>query len=138
MSMSVKRKVMVIGVMPLEQQKARTIAIARGEYKPKKNEPKVWFTSMVSVSQILSDENQHLIKTIAQQHPDSVNELAELTGRAKSNLSRTLKKLEAYGLVQLREGKGNKKVPEALATAFDIKTGDWDFMNDRQQQAHIH
>ncbi len=138
MSMSVKRKVMVIGIMPLEQQKARTIAIARGEYKPKKNEPKVWFTSMASVSQILADENQHLIKIIAQQHPDSVNELAKQTGRAKSNLSRTLKKLEAYGLVQLREGKGNKKVPEALATAFDIRTGDWDFMNDRQQQAHIH
>jgi len=134
--MSIKRKVMVIGIMPLEQQKARTIAIARGEYKPTKGEPKVWCSSMASVSQVLSDDNQNLIQTIAQHHPESVNALADLTGRAKSNLSRTLKKLEAYGLVQLSEGKGNKKVPEALATAFDIKTGDWGFMHSQLQHAH--
>ncbi len=133
MSTLVKRKVMLIGIMSLEQQRARTIAIARGEYKPKRDEPKVWFPSMASVSQILSDENQNLIYTIAQYHPESMNELAEITGRAKSNLSRTLKKLEAYGLVQLKEGKGNKKIPEALATAFDIKAGDWGFKHTQQQ-----
>lgn len=39
-------KVMKIGIMSKENYKQRTIAIARGEYKPRKNEPKVWFESM--------------------------------------------------------------------------------------------
>lgn len=131
-------KIMAIGIMPLEQQRARTIAIARGEYRPQKGEPKIWFPSMASVSQVLSDENQNLLKVIAECHPESMKELAEITGRAQSNLSRTLKKMAAYGLVKLHESEGRRMVPEAMATAFDIKTGDWGFMSQRQQQARPH
>ena len=119
---------MRVGILPIDQQRLRTMAIVRGEYKPKKNEPKVWFQSMASLSQVLSDDNQLLLRTIAEQSPESLNSLENLTGRASSNLSRTLKKLELYGLVRLR--KENKRVvPEALATAFDIKTaGNWGFL----------
>ncbi len=127
-------KVMIIGIMPLEQQKARTIAIARGEYKPKKREPKVWFPSMASVSQVLSDENQCLLRTIAQNNPESLRELGDLTGRERGNLSRTLKKMAAYGLVKLHEAEGQRVVPEALATAFDIKARDWGFMKYYREQ----
>jgi hypothetical protein len=35
-------KTIVIGVMPQEQVRARTIAIAKGEYRPKPGEPKIW------------------------------------------------------------------------------------------------
>lgn len=122
-----------IGVMPLEQQKARTIAIARGEYRPHRDEPKVWFLSMASVSQVLSDENQNLLLTIAECHPESMSELADITGRKLSNLSRTLRTMEAYGLVKIHAGEGRQKMLEAMATAFDIKTGDWGFMHHRQQ-----
>ena len=130
-----KRKAMVIGIMPIQQQKARTLAIAKGQYKPAKNEPKVWFTSMASLSQVLSDENQCLLRTIAEQHPESLKDLEELTGRASSNLSRTLKTLEQYGLVKLHK-ESKKVVPEAMATAFDIKTaGNWPgFMRHMQSQ----
>jgi len=77
---------------------------------------------------VLSDENQHLLRTIAEQNPESLRSLEELTGRASSNLSRTLKKLEQYGLVRLHK-EARRVVPEALATAFDIKTaGNWGFM----------
>mgnify|MGYP001146790848 CR=1 FL=1 len=48
-------KTIVIGVMPQEQIRARAIAIAKGEYKPKPGEPKIWFTSMKSVAEVLSD-----------------------------------------------------------------------------------
>lgn len=120
-----KRKAMVIGIMPIKQQKMRTLAIAKGLHKPAKNEPKVWFASMASLSQVLSDENQCLLRTIAEQHPESLKDLGELTGRASSNLSRTLKTLEQYGLVKLHKESKNV-VPEAMATAFDIKTaGNW-------------
>jgi predicted transcriptional regulator len=53
---------MNIGIIPLEQYKQRTIDIAKGIYKPKKDEPKVWFESVKSMAQILSNENQTYFK----------------------------------------------------------------------------
>ena len=44
----------VIGVMTQEQIRARVIAIAKGEYKPRPGEPKIWFTSMKSVAEVLA------------------------------------------------------------------------------------
>ena len=41
---------------------------------------------------------------IAREKPDSFTKLAELAGRSKSNLSRTLKTMSRYGLVELKEG----------------------------------
>ena len=48
---------------------------------------------------------------IAETQPGSLAELAALSGRAKSNLSRTLKTMERYGLVQLRNGQGGTVAP---------------------------
>ena len=50
--------------MPMEQYKQRTMNIAKGLYKPKKDEPKVWFESVKSMAQILSSENQDLLQVI--------------------------------------------------------------------------
>ncbi|MDY0320773.1 MAG: hypothetical protein RBR23_03465 [Arcobacteraceae bacterium] len=55
-------KTLTIGIMSKEQYKQRTIAIAKGIYKPKANEPKVWFESIKSLAQVLSNENQHLLE----------------------------------------------------------------------------
>ena len=82
-------KTIVIGVMPQEQVRARAIAIARGEYKPKPGEPKIWFTSMKSVAEVLSDQNRALLKVIRETNPDSMAMLAKATGRQPGNLSRT-------------------------------------------------
>jgi predicted transcriptional regulator len=38
----------------------RTIAIVKGEYKPKVDEPKVWFESIKSLAQVLINENQKI------------------------------------------------------------------------------
>jgi len=100
-----------VGISSYEDMKARTMAIARGEYKPKRGEPRVWFTSMGSFSRVLSDQNRALLELIAETQPNSIAELATLSGRAKSNLSRTLKTLERYGLVRLHKGKGGKIAP---------------------------
>jgi predicted transcriptional regulator len=108
--------------MSLSEYKARTIAIAKGEYRPKGDEPKVWFESIKSMAQILSSENQELLKTILQKSPKSLKELEELTGRAKSNLSRTLKTLERYGIVELHK-ENNALVPEVKATHFQVEFG---------------
>jgi len=48
------RKSIKVGIMPLRDIKARTIAIARGKYKPAPDEPKVWFISLKSLASVLS------------------------------------------------------------------------------------
>ncbi len=115
-------KTIYVGIMTKEAYKQRTLAIARGEYKPKKNEPKIWFESLKSMAQILSNENRQLLKTILDKKPASLTELESITGRKKSNLSRTLKTLERYGIVELHREK-NKIVPEVKATDFKVEFG---------------
>lgn len=113
-------KKIVIGIMSQEKIRERMLAIAKGEYKPKRGEPKVWFTSMKSLAEVLSDKNRALLHVIADMKPESLQDLAEVTGRQPSNLSRTLKTLESYGFVELR--KKNKAIrPIAKATEFEIR-----------------
>jgi len=112
-------KSIVIGIMPQEQIRSRVLSIARGEYKPKPSEPKIWFTSMRSLAEVLSDENRALLKLISESHPESITSLAELTGRRTSNLSRTLKTMANYGLIEMQREK-NQVRPVAKATEFHI------------------
>ena len=100
-----------IGIASYEKMKARTLAIARGKYKPGRGEPNIWFTSMDSFAKVLSDRNRSLLNLIVEAQPESMAELAALSGRAKSNLSRTLHTMERYGLVQLKKKAGGKIVP---------------------------
>lgn len=94
-------KVIRIGIAPQARIRERMLAIARGELKPKPSDPKIWFTSMRSLSQVLSDENRALLEVIRTAKPESISELAVLTGRKQGNLSRTLKTMSGYGLVKL-------------------------------------
>ena len=88
--------------MPYEEMKSRTIAIAKGKYKPAAGEPKVWFSSIKSLANVLSEENQALLQVIREHGPESISELERLTGRRASNLTRTLHTLERYGIVSLK------------------------------------
>lgn len=80
----------------------------------------MWFESIKSVAQVLSNENKDLLKTIINHNPGSISELEELTHRKKSNLSRTLKTLERYGIVELVKDKG-KVIPKVKATNFQVE-----------------
>ena len=104
-------KTLRVGIASYEDMKARTLAIAQGKYRPTADEPRVWFTSAESFARILSDRNRVVLQTIADQAPDSLAQLAELTGRQKSNLSRTLKTMERYGFVKLERGPRGSVVP---------------------------
>lgn len=112
-------KAIVIGIMPQEKIRARMLAIARGDYKPKPGEPKVWFTSMKSVAEVLSDDNRALLKVINEIKPESISALAEATGRKPGNLSRTLKTMANYGIVEMRREQRYVR-PIAKATEFRI------------------
>ena len=65
------RKVLKIGIMPKLKFQAYTIAIAKGEYKPKPDEPKIWFASTKTLAQVLSDENKILLEIINKTQPNS-------------------------------------------------------------------
>lgn len=108
-----------IGIMSEVQFRERMLAIARGEYQPAADEPKIWFSSMKSLAEVLSDENRALLRVIQHSQPASITELAIITGRKQSNLSRTLKTMSRYGLVEmLRENRQVK--PVVKATEFQI------------------
>lgn len=72
-------KKIAIGIMSQEKIREHMLAIAKGEYKPKPGEPKIWFTSMKSLAEVLSDENRALLKTIRDTHPESISGLTGLS-----------------------------------------------------------
>ena len=116
------KRVIKIGIMAREDYKKRTMAIARGDYKPKRGEPKVWFESVQSMAQVLSSENQELLRIINEANPESLKDLEMVSGRKRSNLSRTLKTMSRYGIVDLV--KQNRTVkPVVKATDFKVEFG---------------
>lgn len=109
----------LIGVIPESILRKRIIAIATGKYKPQVGEPKVWFSSLNALGQVLSNENIALLRLMDAQKPQTITELAEMSGRQVSNLSNTLKTLCGHGFVSL-EKTGRTVKPKALFTDFEI------------------
>jgi len=116
------KKTIKIGIISRENYKKRTIAIARGQYKPKRDEPKIWFESVQSMAQVLSSENQELLRIIEKQKPESLKQLEAVSGRKRSNLSRTLKTMKQYGIVDLIKQDRAVK-PIVKATDFKVEFG---------------
>jgi len=112
-------KIIKIGIAPQAKIRERVLAIAKGELKPKSTDPKIWFTSMHSLPQVLSDENRTLLDVIRTEKPDSISELADITGRKQGNLSRTLKTMSRYGLVRMEKHDRSLR-PIAQATGYQI------------------
>jgi predicted transcriptional regulator len=117
-------KTLKVGIASLEQMKARSLAIASGKKKRIPGEPKVWFPSTETMAKVLSEKNRSLLALIVESHPDSIQTLATKSGRHKSNLSRTLKTMEKFGLVKVREGTSGRKkltVPfQKIAVEIDL------------------
>ena len=109
-----------VGIASYEEMKARTLRIARGEHRVARGEPKVWFTSTESFAKVLSAGNRELLRIIADRAPGSLDELSRITGRAKSNLSRTLKTMEGYGLVRLERGERGRITPKVAYDRVEL------------------
>ena len=60
----IKMKIIKVGIASQEEIRERMLAIAKGEFKPKLSDPRIWFTSMRSLSQAVSDENRALLDVI--------------------------------------------------------------------------
>jgi predicted transcriptional regulator len=106
-----KSKVLRVGIAPRQAIFQYVKDVVAGRRRRKPDDPDVWFSSVESFAKVLSEKNRVLLAMIAETHPDSIDALAEASGRAKSNLSRTLKTMANYGLVKLERGEGRKLRP---------------------------
>ena len=107
-------KTLKVGIASYKEMKAMTLAIARGQRKLAPHEPRIWFPSTESFARVLSAGNRDLLRVIAEKAPGSLEELAQLTGRKKPNLSRTLKTMANYGLVDLKRGPRGRIAPKVV------------------------
>ena len=78
------------------------------------------FHSIEAVVRLLTPENRRLLAMIRDRKPRSVAELAQLTGRAQPNLTRTLAKLEAAGFIKM-EAVGRRKAPSAAVKKIVVE-----------------
>jgi predicted transcriptional regulator len=108
-----------IGIISRQDYINRTLAIAKGHYKPKPDEPKVWFESLDSVAEVLSPENRELLKVIVEKGPNSLKTLSDLTGRKSQEVSKVLQRLARYGIVEFRKESRALK-PIVKATEFQV------------------
>ncbi|WP_202301900.1 HVO_A0114 family putative DNA-binding protein [Dryocola clanedunensis] len=108
-----------IGIMEEALIRKHMLAVVSGKYRREPNEPKIWFTSLNALGQILSPENLVLLRLIIEHQPETISELAALSNRQISNLSVTLQTLSARGFVELVRT-GRKVKPIALYTDFEI------------------
>ena len=99
--------------MSLNKLRDEMRAVARGEREASE-------LPAGSVLTVLSSPgNLELLQIIGSEHPASVSQLAERTGRAQPNISRSLQQLAKHGLIRLvRDGREVR--PELTATEIDI------------------
>ncbi len=95
-------------------------AVARGEKKASKDAGIMSFNSVETLLRLLTPQNRALLAAIRDQKPQSIAELAKLTGRAQPNLTRTLGKLEAIGFVKFNTV-ARCKVPTTSVRSLQIK-----------------
>jgi predicted transcriptional regulator len=97
-------------------------------------------TSLAGVTRLISRENQELLQIIAKGKVTSLSDLAKKTNRAESNLSRTLKKLETIGVLELMPGIGRAKIPrlsvESFQVEIDVVTGNVHMVSARRARKH--
>ena len=100
-------------IQNLRSLRAEMKAVARGARPAPADAAKMSFNSIEALARLLTPENRHLLAVIRDRRPRSVAELAQLTGRAAPNVTRTLLKLEAAGLVTMKTV-GRRKAPVAV------------------------
>lgn len=108
-------------------------AVARGERPAPKGAGGMTFDSVETLLRLLTPQNRELLAVIRDKKPQSIAELAELTGRAQPNLTRTLGKLEAVGFVRMKNV-DRRKVPTTTVRSFRINIDPFS-QNDRLEFA---
>ena len=80
----------------------------------------------------LSREALELLGVLLREHPANVTALVTLTGRAQSNVSRSLQLLARHRLIRLvRDGRDIRPEPIAKAVRVDLATGTYETTPNR-------
>ena len=109
-------------IRSVKQLEAEMRTVARGERRPPKDAAVQSFNSVDTVLRLLTPENRKLMALIRDKRPGSIADLAQMTGRAASNLTRTLQKMQAAGLVQMRSVAHSKaKIPVAAVKKVRVQ-----------------
>ena len=95
-------------------------AVARGERSAPPDAAKPSFNSIEAVVRLLTPDNRRLLALIRDRKPQSVAELAAMTGRAQPNLTRTLAKLEAAGFIRMKTV-GRRKAPSVAVKRIVVE-----------------
>ena len=95
-------------------------AVARGERRAPPDASMPSFESIEVLVRLLTPENRQLLALIRDRKPNSVAELVKMTGRAQPNLTRTLAKLEAVGLITMKSV-GRRKAPGATVKKIIVE-----------------
>jgi predicted transcriptional regulator len=109
-----------VDIASYDEMRARTMAVAHDERRVLPDELKVWFTSTESFAKVLSAGNRALLRVVAERAPGSLDELARITRKAESNLSRTLRTMEGYGLVRLERGERGRITPKVMYDRVEL------------------
>ena len=122
-------------IMPMKDVFTRMRAVARGEIPapPDAAEPTV--ESAEVLMRLLTPDNRDLLRVIRDTKPQSVAELARLTKRAGPNLLRTLAKLEAFGLVEMRTV-NRRRMPVALLEKLWVEIDPYAMADRIEGQPH--
>src|ERR671912_1428460 len=115
------KKTLKIGIAARDVIARYTRDVVAGRRRRRPDDPDIWFTSVESFAKVLSERNRELLALIAERHPDSLDALAAASGRAKSNLSRTLQTMARYGLGGLEKGEGRKLRPVLKFKKFEFR-----------------
>jgi len=101
-------KTIRIGVASDQEIRNHMLDIATGRKKPSAQEAKIWVRSIDEFRKLLSEKNMNLLAAIRVQRPKSVSELARNMQEDQGNLTKRLKMLASFGLVELEEGKRSR------------------------------
>jgi predicted transcriptional regulator len=107
-------KTLKVGIASRQAIARYTRDVVAGRRKRTADDPDIWFTSVEIFAKVLS-------ALIAKRRPDSIDALAAASGRAKSNLSRTLHTMARFGLVRLEQGEGRKLKPVVTFEKVELR-----------------
>jgi predicted transcriptional regulator len=87
----------------------------------KERQAMIGLESVEAALRLLTGQNHDLIRIIQAGNFNSMAELAAQSGRAESNLNRTIKKLAKLGLVRLKRERGRLIKPELVIRSLRIE-----------------